>query len=52
VSLKKFFVDGDVLDGHEPVAGLVLRNRVDQERGIAIVDAVEERGKIEGKGHG
>ena len=31
---------------------LVLGDGVDEERRIAIVDAIEESGKVEGKGHG
>jgi hypothetical protein len=36
----------------QPRARLVLGDRVDEKRGIAIRDAVEERGEIEGEGHG
>jgi hypothetical protein len=48
MTLEEFFVDGDVLDCHEPVARLVVRHRVDQERWIAIVNAVEQRWEIKG----
>src|SRR5687768_12953833 len=50
MTLEKFFVDGDVLDRHEPVARLVVSHRVDQEGRIAIVNAVEQRWEI--KRHG
>ena len=46
VPLKELLADGDVLDRHEPDAGLVLGDGVEQERGIAVVDAIEERGKV------
>jgi hypothetical protein len=46
--LKELLADCDVLDGHEPTAWLVFLNRVDQDGWIAICDAAEDRGKIEG----
>ena len=42
MSLKEFFVDGDVLDGDEPAAGFVLGDRVDQHRRIPVAEPVEE----------
>ena len=51
VSLEEFFVDGDVLDRHEPPARLVLGDRVDEKRRIAVVNASEERRKVEGHAH-
>ena len=42
VSLKEFFGDGDVLDGHEPAAGFVLGDGVDQNRRIPVTEPVEK----------
>ena len=39
--LKEIFVDGDVLDRHDPAAGLMLGDGVDQRRGIAIAEPVD-----------
>ena len=46
VTLEELLVDGDVLVRDQPVAGLVLGHRVDQQRRIAVVDAVEERWEV------
>jgi hypothetical protein len=42
MTLKELLVDGHVLDRHHPLAGLVLGDRVDQQRRIAITEAVED----------
>ena len=41
MALEEFFVDGDVLDGHEPAAGVVLGDGVDEHRRIPITQAIE-----------
>src|SRR3954465_13699049 len=41
MALEKLFVDRDVLDRNQPPARLVLDDRVDQQRGIAVAQAVE-----------
>jgi hypothetical protein len=46
VSLKKLLVDGHILDGDQPMPGLVFSDGVDEKRGIAVVDAVEESGQV------
>jgi hypothetical protein len=48
VPLEEILVDADVLDRDEPATRLVLRDRVDQERGIAKADAIEKGGEIYG----
>jgi hypothetical protein len=47
MALEIFFVDGDVLDCDEPPPRLVLGNRVDEQRRIAIAEAVEEKGDFD-----
>ena len=42
VALEEFLVDGDVLDGDQPAAGLVLGDRVNQRGRIPVAQAVEE----------
>ena len=42
VALEELFVDGDVLDGDEPAARLVLGDRVNQRGRIPVAEAVEE----------
>jgi hypothetical protein len=43
---EKIFVDREVLEGGEPGARLMLPARVDQQRRITVMNAVEERGKV------
>src|SRR5262245_2409287 len=50
MALEKLFADGDGLESHEPVTRLVLGDRVDQNRWIAIRDSPEKRWKIESQG--
>ena len=50
MSLEELFVDGDVLDRDEPPAGLVLGDRVDEQRRIPVAEPVEEDGDVDG-GH-
>jgi hypothetical protein len=45
--LKIVFVDGDVLVSHEPPPRLVLGNRVDEHRGMAVAQAVEQYWDVE-----
>ena len=47
VPLKEFFVDGDVLDGHEPPARLVLDDRVDEHRRIPVAQPVQEERNVD-----
>ena len=47
VALKEFFVDGDVLDGDETAARLVLRDRVDEHRRIPVAQPVQENGDVD-----
>ena len=50
--LEELLVDGDVLHGHQPVPWLVLGHRVDEERWIAIAEAVDHRRDVDGhRGH-
>ena len=49
MSLEELFVDGDVLDGDEPPAGLVLGDRVDEQRRKPVAEAVEEDGDVDGR---
>ena len=44
VALEELFVDGDVLDGDEALARLVLGDPIDEQRRIAIAEAVENAG--------
>ncbi len=44
--LKEFLTDRHVLHRHEPVARLVLSDRVDEIRRVSVVDAPEERRKV------
>ena len=48
VPLEEFLTDRDVLVRNQTHAGFVLGDRVDQERGIAVVDAVEKGWKVYG----
>ena len=48
--LKEILVDRDVLVRDEPLAGLVLVHGVDQHRRVAITEAVEEYGNVDGHG--
>src|SRR5881394_4678240 len=41
MSLEKFFADRDVLHGHQPLPWLVLADRVNEERRIAVVETIE-----------
>ena len=41
VPLEELFVNGDVLDGDEPTARLVLEDGVDEHRRIAVTQAIE-----------
>jgi len=43
---EEIFVDREVLEGGEPGARLMLPDRVDQQRRITVINAVEERWKI------
>jgi hypothetical protein len=36
VTLEKGFVDGHILDGHQPSGGLELDNPVDQQKGVTV----------------
>src|SRR5919201_920541 len=44
---KEVFVDREVLVSDEPGPRLVLPNRVDQQGWITVMNAVEERGKVD-----
>src|SRR5688572_4973644 len=46
MALKEFFVDGDVLDGDETPARLVLGDRVDEQRRIPVAQPVQEDGDV------
>ena len=48
--LKEILVDRDVLVRDEPLAGLVLVHGVDHDRRVAITEAVEEYGNVDGHG--
>ena len=50
VPLEEIFVDGDVLDGDEPLAGLVLGDRVDERRRVPVAEPVDGFGDVEGHG--
>ena len=50
MSLKEILVDGDVLMRDEPLAGLVLGDGVDEHGRMAITEAVEEYGDVDGHG--
>jgi len=41
MSLEEIFVDGDVLERHQPLPRLVLGDRVDEERGKAVGEAFD-----------
>ena len=41
MTLEEFFVDGDVLERHQPLPRLVLGDGVDEERGKAVGEAFE-----------
>ena len=41
MSLEEIFVDGDVLEGDQPLSRLVLGDGVDEERGKAVGEAIE-----------
>ena len=43
---EKIFVDREVLEGREPGTRLMLPDRVDQQRRITVMNAVEEGGKV------
>jgi hypothetical protein len=45
--LEEVFVDRDVLMGDQPPPRLVLGNRVDEHRGMAVAETVQECGDIE-----
>jgi len=45
--LEEFFVDGDVLDGDEAPARLMLGDRVHQEGRLPIAQTVEEDGDVQ-----
>jgi hypothetical protein len=47
MSLEEFLVDRDVLDRHQSAPRLVFDDRVDQKRGIAIAEPVEEDGDVD-----
>ena len=47
VPLEEFLVDGDVLDGDETAARLVLGDRVDEHRRIPVAQPVEEDGDVD-----
>jgi hypothetical protein len=51
VSLKKLLVDRHILDGDQPMPRLVFSNGVDEKRGIAVADAVEESGQVQCERH-
>src|SRR5688500_4418953 len=42
MSLEKIFVDGDVLERHQPLSRLVLADGVDKERGKAVGQTFEK----------
>ena len=52
MSLEEIFVDGDVLDGHEPLARLVLGDRIDERRRIPVAEPVDDFGDVDGHGSG
>jgi hypothetical protein len=52
VALKEFFVDGDVLDRDEPLALVVLGDRVDERRRIPVAEPIEKDGDVERPRHG
>jgi hypothetical protein len=41
VSLEEVFVDGDVLECDEPLSRLVLADAIDEQRGKAVRQAIE-----------
>jgi hypothetical protein len=41
VALEKLFVDGDVLERHQPLPRLVLGDPVDEERGKAVDETID-----------
>ena len=43
---EKIFVDREVFECREPGTRLMLPDRVDQQRWITVMNAVEERGKV------
>ena len=47
MALEEVFVDGDVLMGDKPPAGLVRLDRIDEHGGVAVTKSVEERRDIE-----
>src|SRR6185503_11003064 len=47
MALKEFLVDGDVLDGNEAAARLVLGNGVDEHRRIPVAQPVQEDGDVD-----
>jgi hypothetical protein len=46
MSLEELLVDRDVLDRDDPPPGLVLRDGVNEQRRIAVAEAVEEDGDV------
>jgi hypothetical protein len=50
--LEEVFVDRDVLDRDETAAGFVLRDRVDERRGIPVAESFDRLGHIDGHGGG
>ena len=47
MALEEFLVDGDVLDGDEAAARLVLGDRVDEHRRIPVAQPVEQDGDVD-----
>ena len=50
MALEEFLVDGDVLHRDDTAPGFVLGDRIDEQRGMAITEAVEESGNVSGHG--
>ena len=50
MSLEVIFADGDVLDGDEPLAGLVLHHRIDERRGEPVAEPIDGLGDVQGHG--
>jgi hypothetical protein len=51
VPLKELLVDGDILDSYEATARLVFGYPVDEQRGMAVTESIEQNGNIEAAGH-